>query len=782
MRVQSLILVLLASTSSARGQSPDPEEALAPPSVLSLPDVVLSPEARAEVDHLAHREVTVRVLVDVHGRAQIEECPSTPAICDDLATALSRARFEPARRGAEPLAARVSMRFVLAEEAAEAATEETPAAGATEERIANAESEEQAYGATATVVRPPAGALRLTLEEARELPGAFGDPFRAVEALPGVTPVFSGLPYFYVRGAPPSGSLYTYDSISLPLLFHLGLGPSVIHPRMVGPLRLYSGGAPARFGRFIGGVIEAEGPEPVEDSVMGEVDLRLLDVNAFLKAPVGRGELMVAGRYGYPGILASAISPGTRLSYWDYQLRFRYPLGLRTDFELVGLGSFDRLVTTNSETHPVTGERTEEENVLGIQFHRVEARLVHRFHRGAHELEYGMALRFGWDESFLDQGLLQEVSIQSTTLGPRIWLAGKRSGLRYRVGAEFFGAVGHIGTGSLADDADMVAMDPEANPLLASVAGRSLGAVYTELTWDPSRWVTYDIGFRSDLWMTGGTAELALDPRLRATFHATPELDLHVALGVTRQPAVFFVPLPGLADVAVARGPQVAVQSEVGFTIALLDQLDLEAQVFLHRYTGLLFLDLFLDSRACLDNGTACRTLDVPDRVSGLSYGGEVFLRADPELPVSGFLSYTLSKAQIDALPGIDYTPSYDVRHVLNVAGRAQLIQDRLSIGARLHVRTGKPVGVTYLSLPDRTLARYEQRLPTFYRIDAEIAYQWATRWGRFRLSLEWLNVTFSKEPVDLDCGSALGVPTPPCPVNRGPALVLPNLGLRATF
>jgi len=44
---------------------------------------------------------------------------------------------------------------------------------------------------------------RLGRAEVREMPGAFGDPFRAIEALPGVVPLVSGLPYFYVRGAPP---------------------------------------------------------------------------------------------------------------------------------------------------------------------------------------------------------------------------------------------------------------------------------------------------------------------------------------------------------------------------------------------------------------------------------------------------------------------------------------------------------------------------------------------------------------------------------------------------
>jgi len=478
----------------------------------------------------------------------------------------------------------------------------------------------------------------------------------------------------------------------------------------------------------------------------------------------------------------SLVSPGTKLTYWDYQLRFRHPIGTSTDVEVVGLGSFDRLVTEDVDTDPLTGARVRTENRLSIHFHRFEARLIHRFGRN----EYGMALRFGWGESALDErndaGAPQEIGVKSTSLGPRFWLRTRRPKLQTFVGGELFGAAGAIAIGDAADGADMSAMNPAANQFLASVSARSVAALYAELTWKPSAAMTYDFGFRSDLWMAGGAAELALDPRLRGTFHVHDMVDLHLAAGVTRQPAVFFIPLPGLDEVAVARGPQVAIQSEAGVAVEPIDELHIEAQAFVHRYTGLLFLDLFLGGETCVEEGIGCQRLDIPERVSGTSYGAELFIRADPKLRLSGFASYTLSWAQIDALPSLDYTPSFDVRHVFNLAGRAQIVPERFSVGARLHVRTGKPLGVIYVDPAGPTIGRYQQRLPTFHRIDAEIAYQWTTRWGRFRLSLEWLNVTWSREPTDLDCGALIGAPEPPCDVGFAPAIVLPNLGLRGTF
>src|SRR5262249_38733679 len=91
----------------------------------------------------------------------------------------------------------------------------------------------------------PPGTQTISRAEVRLLPGAFGDPFRAIDVLPGVTPMASGLPFFFVRGAPPGNVGYYLDGIRVPLLYHIGLGPSVIHPAIMDRVDLYPGGYPA---------------------------------------------------------------------------------------------------------------------------------------------------------------------------------------------------------------------------------------------------------------------------------------------------------------------------------------------------------------------------------------------------------------------------------------------------------------------------------------------------------------------------------------------------------
>src|SRR5258706_13448992 len=98
----------------------------------------------------------------------------------------------------------------------------------------------------------------ITRSSARGLPGGFGDPLRAVESEPGVTPIVSGLPYFFVRGAPPASVGIFIDGIEVPLLYHAFFGPSVIHPGLFERVDFYKGAAPASYGRYAGAIIATE--------------------------------------------------------------------------------------------------------------------------------------------------------------------------------------------------------------------------------------------------------------------------------------------------------------------------------------------------------------------------------------------------------------------------------------------------------------------------------------------------------------------------------------------
>src|SRR5262245_20309258 len=166
------------------------------------------------------------------------------------------------------------------------------------------------------------GGTTMTRAEVRQIPGAFGDPFRAIDALPGVTPIVSGVPFFYVRGAPPGNVGYFLDGVRVPYLYHVGFGPSVVHPALVQRVNFYPGGYPARFGRYAGGIVAADITLP-RDDWHGEGNIRLFDLGGVVEGGFddGKGTVLLAGRYSYTGAIVSLLVPDIKLDYRDFQAR-----------------------------------------------------------------------------------------------------------------------------------------------------------------------------------------------------------------------------------------------------------------------------------------------------------------------------------------------------------------------------------------------------------------------------------------------------------------------------
>lgn len=228
-------------------------------------------------------------------------------------------RFEPAVRGTEAVAARIRFEVTFHEPPIESPT--TPAGSPPSAQSSGSPlvaPPPKPVEVTIFGERHPPGVTSLTRAEVRQLPGAFGDPFRAIEALPGVTPIVSGIPFFYVRGAPPGNVGYFLDGIKVPYLYHVGLGPSVIHPGMVERVDLYAGGYPAQYGRFAGGIVAAETTDPRPD-LHGEGNVRLFDLGALTEGGFanGKGTALVAGRYSYTAALFSLIAKDITLNYRD---------------------------------------------------------------------------------------------------------------------------------------------------------------------------------------------------------------------------------------------------------------------------------------------------------------------------------------------------------------------------------------------------------------------------------------------------------------------------------
>ena len=297
-------------------------------------------------------------------------------------------RFQPARRGDEPVRARILARVGFHQDVEEpVAAPAAPAPATTGQATASAPA--------ATPTPPPEpevqimvvgqrreiGQTTLSKTDVREMPGAFGDAFRAIEALPGVAPLVSGIPYFYVRGAPPNNAGYYVDGVRVPLLFHLGVGHSVIHPGLIDHVDFFPSVAPVRYGGYAGAIIAGQTREPAA-ALHGEANLRLVDAGALVEAPFadGRGSALVAGRYGYPGPVIALFTDQTKISYWDYQARASWKLSKNDTLGVFAFGSHDYLASRSPSADPAARNDFQEE--LVSDFHRLDVRYDHAMPEG----------------------------------------------------------------------------------------------------------------------------------------------------------------------------------------------------------------------------------------------------------------------------------------------------------------------------------------------------------------------------------------------------------------
>ncbi len=768
----ALALVLSGAAGAVRAQEPPPEARAAPAPI--APPRPLTPLTASYPDGAAgDARVVVVITVNADGTVRSVAIDEGEEPFAAAALAASSAwRFEPATRAGAPVAAKVRAEIRFSAPAVSV----DPEAGAQAQRGSPGVA---AVGAAPLAAPPPPievtvrgdppapGATSMSRAEVRLLPGAFGDPFRAVETMPGVTPIASGVPFFYVRGAPPGNVGYYLDGVRVPLLYHLGLGPSVVHPAIVDKVDLYPGAYPARYGRFAGAIVAGETRDPVPEW-HAEGSLRLVDAGAMVQAPFdgGRGTALVAGRYSYSAALLSLLQSTVDVRYWDYQARTTYDLGPRDRVTVFAFGAYDYL-----GRQPV--EATEDEPgrpaevLFDTTFHRLDLRYEHRFGTKSMVRE---AVTLGWDRTELGEGRYARDRI----LGARSDFAHRlsdaavlRAGLDARLDVNDVDLdrddSGERGFTSFFESHREVAVGAYADAVVA---------VTPELEVIP--------GLRLDLFASDGATALGVDPRLSSRLAVTRWLRIVEAVGLASQPPSFILPGPGFSP-GLTGGLQRSLQTSAGVEVDLPEDVTTTATVF---------RDAFFDMTDALGSTPATGgDLDrsFGQRSLGTSYGLELTLRRRLTRRLGGLVAYTLSRSErtIDAPVLVSLDPvravitrlkvpsTYDRTHVLSAAASYDFGRGYRA-GARGVFYTGTPK-TTFL--PRRGLVSGGDRLPPFFRLDARLEKRWTVgKAGWISAVLEVQNATLSKEAMNGDCERGA------CETEEIGPVTIPSLGLEGGF
>ncbi|XYH96892.1 TonB-dependent receptor domain-containing protein [Sorangium sp. So ce1128] len=759
----------------------------APPAEGLIPPAPLTPLAAGYPDG-AHGDATVRLVLTVSAdgtvRSAVAEEGPEPFASAAVAAATSF-RFAPATRNGAPVAARirVEVRFIEAAPPPSATPPSaTPPSAAPPSAAPPPPAPAPAPSSTApgpppraprslevTVhgEQPAPGVSTLSRGEVRLVPGAFGDPFRAIEMLPGVTPIVSGLPFFYVRGSPPGNVGYFLDGVRVPYLYHLGLGPSVVHPGIVDRVDLYPGGYPARHGRYAGGIVAGETTPPLP-YWHGEGMLRLLDAGALVEGPFsgGRGIALLGGRYSYTALLFSLAAPGVALDYWDYQARISYEAVPGGRVSLFAFGARDYLA--NEEGGKTT-------TLFDTTFHRIDLRYDHAYGQGS---ALRGALTLGHDETGIQDG--QKALTRS--LGARLTLDHRlrdETPIRAGLDAVLDDNAIDLGTevepppGGVEQDDDENVVDI----LLSRVDFTVGGYIESDIAVTPRLRVTP--GLRLDLYHSDDTVAIAVDPRLSARLSLAPGVTFVQAHGLASQLPSFVVPIPGVRP-RLGDGLQRSFQSSAGVELELPEDITATASVFHNAFFNM--TDAIGAGGLEMSDGALTR------RALGAATGMELSARRRLTRRIGGFASYTLSRstrsfgrtrqvASVDRTHVANLALTYDLGRGYRAGGRAVFysgLPQRKVDGPSSPLGSGVPGG------PEPTAGgppRWE-RLPPFLRLDVRLEKRWSIgEAGWLSLVLDVLNATLSKEYIPSPCYGFSSCE----PEEIGPVTV-PILGLEGGF
>ncbi len=765
--------VLAARPANAEPEAPASEPVLVPPKlVVSEP-----PEYPPNVDGPA--SILLEVVVEADGSVgNVTVVEGREGFDEAAVRVVQNYRFEPARRADTSVRSRIriSVTFSPPEERPRATTE--PASPASGNAPTTGEPHGDRSGAAPGSSSPPDAPAepaireisevqvtgvrtprtpteyRIGRAEVRVIPGAFGDPFRAIDVLPGVVPVISGLPYYYIRGAPPAAVGYYVDEVRVPYLFHFGLGPGVIQPALVEEVSLHPAAYPARYGRYAGGIVAGRTRDP-SDGLHGEAQLRLFDAGAYVEAPFadGRATVGVGGRYSYTAALISLFAPDTTINYRDYNARASYRISDRWRASVLTFGAFDYA----SEV-----KQGKERVLFASEFHRADFRLDRRGDDGSVSR---IAATVGLDRTRLEGSRFAQNWITGVR-GRHTWPVGTKADLE--VGADFLAEnyAGDLPSPYAADPREYQQALTLFSPRLDTSTGAWFSAIYRPFT----GWEVTAIA-RADLFTSAGKTALGPSPRLSTRIPLTKKLAFLSALGVAPQAPAFSIPVPAVGYSGLPGGLSFAYQKSAGLDLTLPLEFNLRAVGFHHSYFNL--RDISPD-RDEIDVDTPQLSSNSPSQ----AYGLEAFLGRKLSARYSAFTSLTLMRSEIGSsrlLPA--RVAPFDRTYVWQIGGVADLGKGWRA-SARFLTYAGWPQTLPNGSAETTTTTK--GRLPSFRRIDVRIEKRWTLRSKAWiSLVLEVLNATAAKEVVASRCVDSSDSNSN-CKNDEFGPVVAPSLGLEA--
>ncbi|MGE5681153.1 MAG: TonB-dependent receptor [Bacillota bacterium] len=173
----------------------------------------------------------------------------------------------------------------------------------------------------------------------KEIP-QFGeaDPFRALQALPGVTSINDIGNQLFLRGGNFDETLIALDGVPLYNPYHLGGIFSSINSDIIGKERIYLSNYPQSIGGYLSGALELYSKTGSPEAIRTSASLGLISSKGLIEGPLWKGNFVASARRTYLDALNLFFSDNL-FPYYFYDLFGKYTLPF-DDKNILSISSF----------------------------------------------------------------------------------------------------------------------------------------------------------------------------------------------------------------------------------------------------------------------------------------------------------------------------------------------------------------------------------------------------------------------------------------------------------
>jgi hypothetical protein len=669
--------------------------------------------------------------------------------------------------------------------------------------------------------RPPEdeepSAYRMAPNEVLQVAGSVDNIFRTLDTLPGVASVEDFGSRLSVRGGSPDQNLTIMDGVEIHDPFRLSGLTSAFNPEIIDHFELTAGGFGAKYGDRLSSILVVDNRVPSR-TFGGTASVSVTDANVVAEGAIPgteSGSWLLTGRRTYYDLVAGITSDNRYPSFDDLQAQASLALGPKRRLSFVGLRSRERsdfdvhrdkgedvaLVTdagndlVSASLDWLSGPSLVSTTTLAWYRNRDAANVngtIFQMAKRSNAADDDVAL--GLDEFIFDRWFLVSDGSLREDLS---WQAASSHTLE--LGAELHLLSTEVRWESLGEDRNL----QEANgssvrggaglpDFVDSTLSSNRGGAWIQDRWRVSPGISLEPGLRFD-WSTANQRS-TLSPRFAARFDLGPGTALRAAIGrYTQSPgyeklihADYFVDLGRAAELEYEDSTHVVlgVEREIGpgfvarfegyyksFSDLVVGRLETDAE----RLARIARYDFPEELRFSIPTAPIITTVPSNDS-GGRAYGLDFYLaRVDPAARISGWISYTLGKAERDAYSRT-YPLEYDRRHSLDVVGRYRW-SERFDIAVTARLASGFPytpaVGLRVASTEDErgmlvpefdsqgnlvyaadfgTVANLNSgRMPPYARVDLRATFRPGGFAGRWSFYVEAINLFNRDNAVRLE-------------------------------